>query len=158
MQIMSKIEPTVTNRVESKIEAALTYASWGWRVLPVVPNGKVPATAHGVNDATINEDQIRRWWTQNPEFNIGIACGTVSGIVVFDIDPRNGGDQSWEQWLDQYGPMPDGAMALTAGGGQHYIARHQDGIRSCKLGEGIDLLSDGRYYIAYPSTIEHRAY
>lgn len=158
MQIMSKTEPTVTNRVESKIEAALTYASWGWRVLPVVPNGKVPATAHGVNDATINEDQIRRWWTQNPEFNIGIACGSTSGIVVFDIDPRNGGDASWEQWLEQHGPMPDGAMALTAGGGQHYIARHQDGIRSCKLGEGIDLLSEGRYYIVYPSTIENRAY
>jgi len=155
---MNKTEPTQGNGAESKIEAALTYASWGWRVLPVVPNGKVPATAHGVNDATTDPEQIKRWWGQNPNLNVGIACGSTSGIVVFDIDPRNGGDASWQQWLSDHGPMPDGAMALTAGGGQHYVAKHVDGIRSCKLADGIDLLADGRYFIVYPSTIEHRAY
>ena len=29
----------------TKLEAALTYASWGWHVLPVMVNEKVPATA-----------------------------------------------------------------------------------------------------------------
>jgi hypothetical protein len=155
---MSKIEPTQGNGVKNKIEAALTYASWGWRVLPVVPNGKVPATAHGVNDATTDPEQIKRWWGQNPNLNIGIACGSTSGIVVFDIDPRNGGDASWQQWLSDHGPIYDGVMAMTAGGGQHYVAKHVDGIRSCKLADGIDLLADGRYFIVYPSTIENRAY
>ena len=142
----------------SKIEAALRYAEWGWCVLPVVPNGKIPATAHGVNDATKDPEQIKRWWAQNPNLNIGIACGSASGIVVFDIDPRNGGDASWERWVSDHGPMPDGAMALTAGGGQHFLAMHADGVRSCKLADGIDLLSDGRYFLVYPSTIEERAY
>jgi len=142
----------------NKIDAALTYVSWGWFVLPVVPNGKVPATAHGVNDATTDPEQIKRWWTQNPNLNIGIACGSASGIVVFDIDPRNGGDASWQQWISDHGQIRDGVMALTAGGGQHYVAKHLDGIRSCKLADGIDLLSDGRYFIVYPSTIEERGY
>lgn len=142
----------------SKIEAALAYASWGWPVLPVVSNGKTPATRHGVHDATTDPEIITRWWAQNPEFNIGIAAGERSGIVVFDIDPRNGGEESWSQWTDSNGNLPDGAMQLTAGGGQHFIAEYDPEIRSCKLADGIDLLADGRYFVAYPSTIEGRRY
>lgn len=141
-----------------KIEAALVYASWGWRVLPVVPNGKLPATKHGVHDATTNPEVIARWWATNPDYNVAIAAGEGSGIVVFDIDPRNGGAQSWDEWTGTNGAPPDCAMQLTAGGGQHYLAQWHESIRSCKLGEGIDLLSDGRYFVAYPSTIEGRCY
>jgi len=142
----------------NKSEAALMYASWGWHVIPVVPNGKVPATQHGVKDATTNKEQIAKWWAQNPDYNIGIAAGEKSGIIVFDIDPRNGGHDSWSKWLDQNQHAPDGAMQLTAGGGEHYLANYDPEIRSCKLGEGIDLLADGRYFVAYPSTIEGRRY
>ena len=142
----------------TKLEAALTYASWGWKVIPVVPNGKIPATAHGVKDATDDPEKIKSWWTRNPDMNIGIAAGETSGIIVFDIDPRNGGDDSWDKWLAENGKVPDGIMAITAGGGNHYIAKYQPGIRSCKLKQGIDLLSDGRYFVAYPSIIENRSY
>lgn len=142
----------------TKSEAALIYASWGWHVIPVVPNGKIPATQHGVKDATTDAEQITAWWEQNPNFNIGIAAGAKSGIVVFDVDPRNGGDESWSKWVDSHGEVPDGPMQLTAGGGQHHIADYDPEIRSCKLVDGVDLLSDGRYFVAYPSTIENRAY
>ena len=142
----------------TKSEAALLYASWGWHVLPVVPDGKIPATQHGVKDATTDPEQIARWWSQNPEFNIGIAAGERSGIVVFDVDPRNGGDSSWSGWLESHGKVPDGAMQLTAGGGEHHIGVYHPEIRSCKLAEGVDLLSEGRYFLAYPSTIEGRKY
>jgi hypothetical protein len=144
--------------VQSKLDAALAYASWGWHVLPVVPNEKIPATAHGVHDATTNLEQIKAWWQQNPEFNIGIAAGAISNIVVFDIDPRNGGDTSWDTWLNEHGAAPDGAYQLTAGGGQHYISVYRDSIKSCKLRDGIDLLSNGRYFLASPSTINGRQY
>ena len=143
----------------TKAEAAIAYASWGWYVLPVVPGGKIPATQHGVNDATTDIEQISKWWATNPDYNIGIAAGAKSGIVVFDIDPRNGGDASWFAWTEKNGSVPEGAaMQMTAGGGQHHIAIYDDEIRSCKLGEGIDLLADGRYFVAYPSTIEGRRY
>lgn len=142
----------------TKAEAALTYASWGWHVLPVLPNGKVPATQHGVKDATTNAEQIARWWAQNPEYNIGIAAGSRSGIIVYDVDPRNGGEDSWSDWTREHGAAPDGPMQLTAGGGQHHIAAYDSEIRSCKLTEGVDLLADGRYFVAHPSTIEGRRY
>jgi len=141
-----------------RIEAALRYASWGWRVLPVVAGGKAPATAHGVRDATTDATQIVRWWTDMPDANIGVAAGEASGIIVYDIDPRNGGDDAWHEWQQHYGRVPDGAVQLTAGGGQHYLALWQAGIRSAKLGHGIDLLSDGRYFLVSPSTIDGRRY
>jgi len=113
----------------TKLEAALIYASWGWRVLPVVPNGKLPATQHGVHDATTNPDIISRWWQANPDYNVGVAAGIQSGIVVFDIDPRNGGEDSWSAWIKQNGKPFDGALQLTAGGGQHYLMMYDEWLK-----------------------------
>jgi hypothetical protein len=141
-----------------KLEAALQYASFGWHVLPVVPNEKLPASLHGVNDATTDPEQIKRWWTANPNFNIGIAAGEKSGLIVFDIDPRNGGDESWKEWTKAHGGQPDGLSQMTAGGGVHYLAQYTPAIRSCKIGDGIDVLSDGRYFLAAPSSIGDREY
>ena len=33
-----------------------------------------------------NAEIIEAWWQQDPEFNIGVACGAVSGIFVVDVD------------------------------------------------------------------------
>jgi hypothetical protein len=140
------------------LQSALRYASWGWHVLPVVPDSKLPACQHGVNDATTNPEQIRKWWEASPNCNIGIAAGRKSGIVVFDIDPRNGGNDSWLDWCIEHGEPPEGQQQLTAGGGQHFIANYIDGLKSCKLGAGIDVLSDGRYFLASPSSIDGKHY
>jgi len=143
----------------TNIKQALEYASWGWHVLPVVKNGKNPATLHGVNDATTEPITINRWWTATPDFNIGIAAGRKSGIIVFDIDPRNGGDQSFEVWLEQHGgEFPETQHQLTAGGGHHFIFKYDERLKSCKVAEGIDLLCDGRYFLASPSKIGDRCY
>jgi putative DNA primase/helicase len=56
--------------------------------------GKHPITQHGVNDATTDRNRIRNWWAESPDANIGIAAGSESGIIVLDIDPRNGGYKS----------------------------------------------------------------
>jgi len=140
------------------LKTALRYAAMGWPVLPLVPNRKVPATAHGVHDATTDAEQIKRWWTENPTYNVGIAAGKESGLVVFDVDPRNGGLDGWDDWKKLAGPHEDGATQLTAGGGYHYLALYDPAITSCKLEQGVDLLSDGKYFVAYPSTINGKRY
>ena len=142
----------------SKLDAALQYASWGWHVLPLIPNDKRPASAHGVHDATIDPEQIKAWWAQNPSFNIGIAAGEKSGIVVFDIDPRNGGSESWDDFTAEHGAVPDGICQLTAGGGQHYIAQSREGLKSCELRRGVDFLANGRYFVVTPSVVNDREY
>lgn len=142
----------------TKLDAALEYASWGWHVLPLIPNDKRPASAHGVHDATIDPDQIKAWWAQNPNYNIGIAAGDKSGIVVFDIDPRNGGDDSWDDFTAEHGAPPDGICQLTAGGGQHYMAQWRDNLKSCELRPGVDFLANGRYFVVAPSSVNGKEY
>ena len=138
-------------------DAALGYAALGWRVLPILADSKAPATQHGVHDATTDPDTIRNWFDGNA-YNIAIAAGRDSGIVVFDVDPRNGGEDGWAEWLQNNGGLDAGAVQLTAGGGTHHIAIYDESIRSCKLAQGVDLLSDGRYFLVYPSVINGRGY
>lgn len=138
----------------TKLDAALTYASWGWPVFPLVALRKNPATKDGFYNATTDSNQIKEWWAKDPDYNIGIPTGEVSGIVVFDVDPRNGGDDSWLAFQHELGRVPDEAICqLTAGGGQHYIAKWYDGLKSCKPRPGIDFLSTGNYFVASPSFV-----
>ena len=145
-------------KTSKNLEAALTYASWGWYVLPLLQDAKRPASEHGVKDATTDPEQITRWWAQNPNYNIGIAAGEKSRILVFDIDPRNGGDDSWAQWVAEHGAPHDGLLQLTAGGGQHHVMRYTPELKSCELIKGVDLLTDGKYFVVSPSTFNGRSY
>jgi hypothetical protein len=142
------------------MKAALAYAAEGWPVLPL--RGKVPLTKHGVKDATKDEAQITQWWTRWPDANIGLATGTKSGRLVLDIDIKNNkqGDESLRQLEEQYGPLSQTRKSVTASGGAHFVFRMPDVTVKSRNGvrEGIDLLADGKYFVAPPSTINGVAY
>ncbi len=70
---------------DRNLRAALAYATAGWRVFPCIPGEKVPATSHGVKDATTDPAQIRAWWARNPDRNVAIATG-APGPDVLDVD------------------------------------------------------------------------
>ncbi|MCX7618334.1 bifunctional DNA primase/polymerase [Tepidiforma sp.] len=140
-------------------EAARSYARRGWAVLPLKPRGKEPLTEHGVKDATTDLDTIEEWWRRWPKANVGIATGAVSGLVVLDIDPRNGGDEALRGLLAQHGGWgvptdggyPETWTVLTGGGGQHYYFAIDGPVPSRKLAEGVDLKGDDGYVVAPPS-------
>lgn len=161
------------------LEYALAYAALGWPVLPLwwsdgeagevcgCPNGaackskpgKHPLGAevpHGYKDATTDPAQIEAWWTKWPKANIGIATGAASGIVVVDVDPRNGGDDTIRALEAQYGKLKSKIVTKTGGGGWHVIYQY-DGRKLPKtLGAGIDLKGDGGYIVAPPSVTRGR--
>jgi KaiC/GvpD/RAD55 family RecA-like ATPase len=153
------------------LKAALEYAERGWPVVPIHwPEGdkcscgkadcqspaKHPTTLHGLKDATTDKKIIKAWWQKWPKANVAILTGKVSGIMVLDIDPRNGGDASVKK-LERLGNLPITPTAFTGGGGLHYILQHPgNGTRignKSKLGgfEGIDFKADGGYILAAPS-------
>lgn len=151
-----------------KLEAALSYASHGWHVLPLSEPtrdacscgkecgspGKHPRTRHGHNDASVDAETIRAWWTRWPSANVGIRTGGLSGIVVVDIDPRHGGDYALAELEDQCGPLPDTVESMTGGGGKHLLFQHPGeyvASRPDALGSGIDVRGDGGYIVAPPS-------
>ena len=90
-------------------------------MFPLAPASKEPlAGSHGFKDATRDVEQIRRWWTETPDANIGVATGSASGFFVVDIDPRNGGDETLRDLEAEHGPLPPTVTVKTPGGGAHY--------------------------------------
>lgn len=134
------------------LEAALQYAKKGYPVFPV-RSDKAPLTPHGFKDATKEEELIRQWWTKFPDAGIGMPTGAASGIVVLDVDPRNGGDRSLQELKDQGYSLQDGPSVLTGGGGVHYWFFHPWGNLPVVHGfrPGLDFQGEGAYVILPPS-------
>jgi hypothetical protein len=79
----------------------------------------------------------------------------VSGIVVLDIDPRHGGDETMAHVEAENGRLPPGRTIRTGSGGTHLYFRHP-GIQVHNdagrvLGPGVDIRGDNGYVIAPPS-------
>lgn len=118
--------------------------------------GKHPIIMGGVNAATRNRAKIREWLTDHPDANIGIAIGDRSGIIVLDIDPRNGGYETLADRETELGALPKTPRTLTGGGGEHQffvappftIKRDTAGKL---LGPGVDVLTNGSFVIVPPS-------
>ncbi|MBK8909462.1 MAG: bifunctional DNA primase/polymerase [Rhodospirillales bacterium] len=109
--------------------------------------------AHGLRDASKDQTVVASWF-ENSELNVGIATGTVSGIVALDIDPRHGGDEALAALEREHGPLANTWRFLTGGGGEHIIFRHPGKTVSNsagKIGPGIDMRGDGGYIVAPPS-------
>lgn len=116
--------------------------------------GKHPRTPNGVKDATTDPAIIAGWWGRWPKAHVAIAAG-ASGLLVVDVDPRNGGDDSLADLERQHGPLPDTPRQLTGGGGVHVLFQRPDRphVRGPRhgLGRGVDVKADGGYIIAAPS-------
>lgn len=109
--------------------------------------GKHPRTMHGVKDATTDPEAIDRWWRMWPQANVGIATG--HGVVVLDVDPRNGGDESLAKLEAEHGPIL-APTVRTGGGGLHFYLVGTLPARSGFL-SGLDLKAAGGLVAAPPS-------
>jgi hypothetical protein len=141
---------TGTRKQSALLAAALAYAAQGVSVFPLWPGSKEPACRRGYKDATSNPATIRRWWLAEPQFNIGVATGIVSGVWVLDIDGADGEDTLRD--LSARHRSIDTLTSETARG--HHLWFLTDGpIQSSagRVGRGLDVRADGGYVVAPPS-------
>lgn len=140
------------------LEAALKYATkYGWAVFPCSQKTKKPLTPHGCKDAKKTSGPIKAWWKKHPDASIGVATGSISNLMVIDldVDEEKGLDGVHEMmlWEREHGDLPETARVITGRGGVHLYFTY-DGIdQTNRTGilEGIDVRGEGGYVIAAPS-------
>jgi len=166
--------------VESVLSSASAWASRGFGVIPlhwpVTHNGQtvcscgrlceIPAkhpisryALNGVYSASNEAGVVKLWWELRvPEANLGVHC---AGLIVVDVDPDDGGDESLRALEREHGTLPPTWHSLTGGGGEHIIFSCPDGVTvpnvaakamsDPPLGPGIDIRTKGGYIVAPPS-------
>ena len=90
------------------LKQALQYLERGWPIVPCAPNTKIARVKWTQYQERTPEPETVRTWFANPNNNIALITGKLSGIVVVDIDPRHGGT------LEGHTPT---LMVETPGGG-----------------------------------------
>lgn len=150
------------------INEAFKYIDHGYAIFPVfsVNNGicrcgkydcksagKHSKLGTGPSAATKNIKTIQNMQTLWQNANIGIATGKISGIVVLDIDPRDGGDGILKVIEAQYEKLPETVTTISGGNGLHYYFKYPeyDIPSRNQFKAGLDFKSDGDWIIAPPS-------
>jgi hypothetical protein len=83
--------------------------------------GKHPLTSNGFKAATTDFKQITDWTRAFPNCNLGVYL-KGSGLVVIDVDPRNGGEEAFDEFSRHLeGVVPQTVMAIT--GEQEHMGR-----------------------------------
>ena len=126
-----------------------------------VLKAKSPLTRNGFKDATQDEQQIRRWWSANPEALVGVPTGSITGLVVIDYDHRSASSAA-QDWISEHQfELTKTRVHATGGGsgGRHYLFKAPAGVKirggaSVVLGkvkrEGLDIRAEGGYVIWWP--------
>ena len=142
---------------DQKIEQALSYVNdMGFSIVPVDSRNKKGSYVKWslYQHSYPTEDDIRKWWSNWPLAGVAVITGEISKVIVLDIDPRHGGDETVK---DRH--TPPTLTVETGGGGYHYYYRYPDdfdGKIKNFTGEnvnlpGVDLRADGGFVYAPPS-------
>ena len=114
-------------------------------------------TCHGFYAATTDPLRVAGIVAAVPGGQLALRTGAASGLVVLDIDPRNGGTDTLNG-LIRDGLVPPTAYVVTGSGGLHLYYRHPGQPVGCSqgkpgqgLGPGVDVKADGGYVVLPPS-------
>ena len=151
-------------RFASLYQAAVYWISKGYDVIPIKQFGNIPATPHGLKDATSDLKVIREWFSTTPIKGIphvNIATVPKDGSSNFDLDidkHQANGITSWRE-LTKNRSVPRTLTELTQSGGLHLSLMGESPVRS-KIGilDGIDIIGQRHYTIRAPSVRSKGAY
>lgn len=133
--------------------AALAYLRRGISIIPLQPRSKKPALKSWkeYQHRLPTEDEVSAWFDEDPQRNLGIVTGTVSGLAVVDFDAAEAVTMAKERGF------PSCPTVKTAKG-YHAYCSHRPGVGNFQKREdlpGIDLRAEGGYVVAPPSVHEN---
>ena len=138
--------------------AAYFYARAGIPVLPLKPGSKMPATRHGVDDATTDTRPVRAWWRDCPTFNIGLATGVVFDGLDVDVKDGAPGAESFTRLQEAGLTQGAWAAATTPSGGRHVLFVPSGDGNHANGRTGLDFRGRKGFIVATPSVIDAGSY
>jgi len=127
----------------------------GQPVFPCIAQGskaKAPMTKRGLYDATLDRDQIKRWWKAHPDAALGIPTGIIWDVL--DVDTKGNSDgREHLPVLNELGLL-DGCQQVvrTPSGGFHLYFKAAPGLTNrAQAALGLDVRAKGGYVLAPPS-------
>ncbi len=146
------------------LNEVLNYAKHGLQVFPLTPNSKIPLKGtQGSKEATSAPEQVKAWWTANPDCNIGVA---TRGFIVLDVDVNHvnhaDGYHSLEVLEEAYNKLPETLTVKTASGGRHLYFKLPEGLelpQKIAFLNGVDIKANPNNYVLLPpSQVDGDAY
>ena len=142
-------------------QAATLYHGNGLNVFPLIQRTKEPAIewekVHHLQERLASEKEIQAWFTENPNSNIGIVCGKVSGgLVILDFEDED----DYVSFFENTAKIESTTLVVSTphGGRQVYFRVDNPPRRRTKIvgtEHPFDILGEGGYAAAPPSVIGH---
>jgi len=129
-------------------KAALYYRDrWGFSIIPTLE--KKPIIKWAEYQRRLPEaEEIEDWWRSVPQANPGIVTGSVSNIMVVDVDTEEGRTALHEYLPDSL----DIPIVTTPSGGWHYYFKYRAGLpNKARVLTGCDVRTEGGFIVAPPS-------
>lgn len=140
------------------LDMALWLASQGCSVFPLEPRSKRPFASilpdHSWKEfqsRRATPDEIKRWFEVAPDANLALVCGSISGVVVIDVDGEKG-----KEWFKEHAPVKPNVFQFTSSKHKFHAFYKHPGpdVRvspSVAVVEEIDVRGDGSYVVIAPS-------
>ncbi len=155
------LQERVTAPPPAMMQQAAQMVEEGVMIFPLRPSEKRPLTRNGFKDASRSPEQVERWWEQSPTANIGLPTGAVNGIVVVDVDVKDGkgGEASLKALQQEHGAFLTRTVETPTGGYHFYFSSSDPEIGNrTAMREGIDIRGNGGYVVAPGSVIDGKPY
>lgn len=116
---------------------------------------------HGFYAATLDEAIFDSWCEEHPDIAmIAMPTGKKTGLFVMEYDPKNGGETSYNQLINDHGAIQT-ETNMSPSGGLHHVFLMPDfdfGNIHGKLWPGIDIKATGGYALMPPSQTDKGSY
>ena len=133
---------------------ALSQAVAGYSIIPLKKDKRpMIATWSSFQKEAASPEIIEAWWKKNPEANIGIVTGKISGITVVDIDTHD------KKNTVSVATFPPTYTVCTPSGGYHlyylYDADIKQTANTYPQFPHVDIRNDGGYVVGAGSVTKY---
>ena len=134
----------------NKPEMAKKYIELGRSIIPLKADDKKPIGSWTkYQTERMSPDEAFNYFTKNPDANMGMVTGEISGISVIDIDGKEGFDALNDAKIR----LPDTTIVKTPRGWHYYYKYNPELKQGANRLEKVDIRNDGGYVVVPPSEV-----